>query len=248
MAASLGPTWSLSVEEWFYLLWAPVVLHLSRRAIALTSLLVCAFAFVLRWSGGGTSFLTTADVLVTGAILALWFERRTSLGQLTVSRVDKAISGAAMVAAFLWLLLSWLHRDMLSITLLEIATFGAIAWLVRNSGGAQLHLRLLRWKPLAYIGSISYMIYLIHLPVYFLVRRVMEGETPTLPASARTWLVALLSLATTLIFSALSWRWYEGPLLKQKERMTALLCAPVIRVTPVEPAYAHDLPTEQATK
>jgi peptidoglycan/LPS O-acetylase OafA/YrhL len=28
---SLGPTWSLSVEEWFYILWAPLVLSATRR-------------------------------------------------------------------------------------------------------------------------------------------------------------------------------------------------------------------------
>jgi len=249
MAASLGPTWSLSVEEWFYLLWAPVVLHLSRRGIFLASLLVCGCAFVLRWSGGGTSFFTTADVLIAGAVLALWFERRTRLCARTSTLVDRAIDRAAIFAAFLWLLLSWLHRDMLSLTLLEIASFGAIAWIVRNSGGRSLILRLLRWKPLAYIGSISYMIYLIHLPLYFLIRRAVEAHSDAiLSETARTWVVALLSVAATMIFSALSWEWYERPLLKQKERMTAFLQrVPAVRETLVEPAMAHEIPTEQTS-
>ena len=34
--------WSLSVEEYFYLLWAPIVLHFKKRAVVLTALAICA--------------------------------------------------------------------------------------------------------------------------------------------------------------------------------------------------------------
>ena len=45
LTGSLGPTWSLSVEEWFYLLWAPVVLLCRRRLLVVIGVILCTMGF-----------------------------------------------------------------------------------------------------------------------------------------------------------------------------------------------------------
>jgi peptidoglycan/LPS O-acetylase OafA/YrhL len=224
MTASLGPTWSLSVEEWFYLLWAPVVLLLPRRAIAATAVVICGMGLLLRsLPDAGTSFLTSVDILVSGALLALWMERRESLSFRARQREDRSLAVTATLAALLLVVLSWLHRSALSGTLIELSVAGGFAWIAQHSAGPSPVMRLLRAKPLVYFGSISYMVYLIHLPVYFLVRHGFEVHAKGMTPPYQAWAIALCSITGTLCFSAASWAWLERPLLRRKERMTALL-------------------------
>lgn len=226
MAASLGPTWSLSVEEWFYFLWAPVVLLLSRRAIAITAVAICGMGISLRClPGAGTSFLTSVDILVSGALLALWIEKRPKLAPAVRLHVDRSIAAVSALAMIALVVLSWSHRDGLSRTLIEISVMGALAWLFRHSGESHPVAKVLRCRPLVYLGSISYMIYLIHLPLYFIARHIVEPRAIGIAPLQRMWAVALCSLAATLLFATASWFFLEKPLLNQKERMTAWLAA-----------------------
>jgi peptidoglycan/LPS O-acetylase OafA/YrhL len=221
MSGSLGPTWSLSVEEWFYVLWAPVVLMFRRRMILIVAAMSCLMGFVLRWlGGGGSDFFSSVDILIVGAVLALWVERRKSLPLNISLRFDSLIGWAALVSFLLFLLLTWLHRDLISRTLVEIFVFGGINWLIRNAGSVHPVSWLLRVKPLVYLGTISYTIYLIHLPMYFLIRLALHGWVSSLTESPGMWIVALFSLAGTLAFSAVSWRYYERPLLGFKDVLT----------------------------
>ena len=222
--ASFGPTWSLSVEEWFYMLWAPVVMLLPRRAIAATACAICATGLLLRSvPNAGTSFFTSVDILVSGALLALWMERRPSLHAAVRQRLDRSLAAIAIAAALLLVVLSWLDRTVLSGTLIELSVAGGLAAIIPNSGGSALVLRLLRAKPLVSLGTISYMVYLVHLPVYFLVRRGFEGHAHWLAQQQQAWVIGLCSIGATLCFSVASWVWMERPLLRRKENFTALL-------------------------
>lgn len=224
MAASLGPTWSLSVEEWFYVMWAPVVLLLSRRGIAMAATLSCVIGFLLRWiPGSGTNFFTSVDILATGAILALWFEHRPKLSPSRVRFGDSFVALASASSTVALVALSWLHRDLISRTLIEIAVFGGLAWLIRRSGENHPIATMLRWKPIVYVGSISYMIYLVHLPLYFVIRRIVDSAALPVTEIARMWIVATSSLCATMVFAALSWKYLEEPVLGLKSAMTTYL-------------------------
>ena len=224
MAASLGPTWSLSVEEWFYVIWAPVVLLLSRRGIAMAATLSCVVGFLLRWiPGSGTNFFTSVDILATGAILALWFEHRSKLSLARVRFGDSFVTLASLSSTVVLFALSWLHRDLISRTLIEIAVFGGLAWLIRCSGEDHPIAAMLRWKPIVYVGSISYMVYLIHLPMYFVIRRIVDSAALPVTEIVRMWIVATASLCATLVFAALSWKYLEEPVLRFKSAMTTYL-------------------------
>lgn len=73
---------------------------------------------------------------------------------------------------------------------------------VRGTGAEGLR-RLLSWRPLAWIGSRSYGIYLWHWPLMALAHYSMTGT----PAPIRNGLVLIL----TLVIAALSYRWLEQP-------------------------------------
>jgi peptidoglycan/LPS O-acetylase OafA/YrhL len=168
LTGSLGPTWSLSVEEWFYLLWAPIVLLCRRRLIVIIGVALCTMGFFLRWfTGAGSNFFTTVDVLIAGALLALWLERRATLSFTRRLINDRVLGATALFSALLFVLLTILHRDRTACSLTEIAVAGGLSWIIIHSGSRYPVMAILRCKPLVYLGTISYMIYLIHLPMYF---------------------------------------------------------------------------------
>lgn len=221
ITASLGPTWSLSVEEWFYVLWAPVVLLLSRRWILVVGVAMCVEGFFVRWIlSPPAMILRSADILIAGALLALWIERRRSLEVARQRLYDRVLNIAALGAALVYLLLAVLHRELVSMTFAEIAFAGFVGWLILHGGSPNPLSRFLRWTPMVYIGSISYMLYLIHLPMYFLVRAGVTRLNLNLHQETRYWVVALAAMALSVAFSAASWRFYEAPILEHKDRLT----------------------------
>jgi peptidoglycan/LPS O-acetylase OafA/YrhL len=221
MSGSLGPTWSLSVEEWFYVLWAPVVLIFRRRIILIIALFACVIGFLLRWFGaGGTDFFSSVDILIVGAVLALWIERRKNVSPQIQRLCDNLIAVSAFLSFILFLVLTFAHRDLISRTLIEIFVFGAIAWIIRHADRSNPICSLLRVKPLVYMGTISYTVYLIHLPMYFLVRSALQGPTALLPELAGMWIVAICSVTAAIAFSATSWKYYELPILQFKDVLT----------------------------
>lgn len=160
-------TWSLAVEEQFYLVWPAVVWFLGRTALLRVcwAMIVIAIAlrFVLLGAGAPTVYFLTPcrfDGLAAGACLALlplpppWFGRAL------------VAAGAAGLVATAWQSGSSLpekNPDMQRwgiLSALPLAT-GALV-LARGNG---LFARLCRSRVLRSFGRYSYCIYLVHLLV-----------------------------------------------------------------------------------
>jgi peptidoglycan/LPS O-acetylase OafA/YrhL len=161
--------WSLSIEEQFYMLW-PAVLFFSGRKTGLRIAAVALFAAPLigwatqRWVPSlawsvGTSFQTNADMLAAGCLLAGIRDRLIGFGWYRAfleSRLFLAVPAliVAMVAGVaIPLLPSLLAAPLLN---LSIAVF--IDRSVRYPSDA--FGRFLNWKPVAFVGVLSYSLYL----------------------------------------------------------------------------------------
>jgi peptidoglycan/LPS O-acetylase OafA/YrhL len=78
---------------------------------------------------------------------------------------------------------------------------------------SSLAVRCLSWRPLTQLGLISYFVYLAHQPVWFVAHWALRGRPP----SHITYFgcaVTLLSVGLTIALGALSYRYFEGPLLR----------------------------------
>ncbi|MDW9807393.1 acyltransferase family protein [Sinorhizobium meliloti] len=164
-------TWSLSVEEQFYLLW-PLSLWLVFRLRILRRLLfpliavgmVCALVLSEYWIGQNPTqayFLLPfrAYQLLVGA-LAVGVERR-------LPSIPRSIATVTFVIGFAMLLVSALHFD-------ESTPFPGFASAVPAFGGflmiaagahAPLAGRFLGFPILTWLGRLSYSIYLAHWPI-----------------------------------------------------------------------------------
>ena len=170
LAAPLGHTWSLAVEEQFYLLW-PAIIVLARPPAALA----VAAAFVLAapgiryfamgfpvWRAGHyTAFEQVGDALAMGCLLA------GLRGVLWRSRVYRAAlaSRPAMLAVLAVVLLAGAveHERPRAFALLGATTVNAGLALLLDHCVRHPHVgvgRLLNSRPLVALGVMSYSVYL----------------------------------------------------------------------------------------
>ncbi|AUX80137.1 acyltransferase family protein [Sinorhizobium fredii] len=213
-------TWSLSIEEQFYIVWPLAVLMAPRRSVAAICLGVIALSLAYRfyWPLTGTPSLArdllppaSMDALAVGALLAT----RRSSREAWPRWVERSwVPLMAISLILLWFrptskppLLEWLAWMGL-----EILPLLPLALLVGNCPrgiGGTLG-RLLGWGPMVALGRISYGIYLYHAIVLALVVKAQ----PIIPVNVSEQGPGrlLVAGAGTLILASISWIAFEQPL------------------------------------
>jgi peptidoglycan/LPS O-acetylase OafA/YrhL len=218
-------TWSLAVEEQFYLVWPLVVLWLMRGgrnvsrwalgfvAVAFSATLIQSLAGV--WTDRlyyGTD--TRGMPLLLGAALGAWFVRRPP-GAVLATRALLAleIAGLAAAAGVIWAFCTisgqsdFLYRGgFLLVAALVVVVIASVSLV---PGG--LLARPLSLGPVCYLGQISYGIYLWHWPLFLLLTHQRTG----LGTSA----LLAVRLALTLLLSVLSYHLVELPIRERRLRL-----------------------------
>jgi peptidoglycan/LPS O-acetylase OafA/YrhL len=172
----LGHTWSLAVEEQFYLIW-PLILSLSgAKAARRTALWIVLLAPLVRiatyfllpgFREKLTFFLSTrADALMIGCLLALcasepWFASVRKHANNTW--VPVVCAGFIFVGSpALFSVFHFYYQMTIGYSLEALCIGLLVAWVVRNpSLGAA---RVLNVGPVVYVGVLSYSIYLWQQP------------------------------------------------------------------------------------
>ena len=196
----LTHTWSLAVEEQFYLLW-PWLLRTLRGA-RLVQVLIVAYIAITLWRIGWTlqtgqyvspyvRFDTRASGLIAGALIALV--------PVQLSRPRLMLLLAALLLAALNAVSRWASLDFL-IHGITIAEFGAALMII----AALQAPGLLAHPALAFIGKLSYGMYLWHYPLMRIVRDDWHWATTFFVCTAASLLLAWLSFVTIE-------RWLRAP-------------------------------------
>ena len=175
-------TWSLGIEEIFYLVW-PVtliaLLHLRWRRLWITvgaaAIMICAAQIFLVFGGHEPSYFLRSGGMLFGCSFALW--RRSHR-----STPIPASVGPAGVLAIAWAVVvgGADHWDSVSYAAAALGTIGVIACVVANT--EHPFRTALSLGPVVYVGKISYELYLLHYPV--LVCILLATGTDNLNAGA----------------------------------------------------------------
>jgi peptidoglycan/LPS O-acetylase OafA/YrhL len=221
-ARAIEVTWSLSIEELFYILWAPAVRFLKNRQLEVLVFSIILLAPVIRWyvhsAGHRTEYFffpARMDTLALGALLALVRDRfPISLPGWPV------IVGLVSSASLLFLIAdpesnAWFAIFGYSVIALSMAL--VLAFVLDRSAGNHPVCRVLRSRLLVRLGTISYMFYLLHL---FVIKSFREVFANLLVSH---WVLNRIlqvtgSLAVTVLLAALSWKYFESPILRLKDR------------------------------
>jgi peptidoglycan/LPS O-acetylase OafA/YrhL len=222
---ALSPTWTLAVEEQFYLVWPLLLLVMLRfwkvRTVAwLTAALAAGFLvsrFFLVAGGASLARLyngpdTRADQLLLGCVMALMFASISQGSRVHASLQSGArwmgpLAGLALVAALFvlkepdapgtWFDVFWTFGPT-ALALLAGVVIGSLV--LRPAGFAS---RILSHPWLANPGrDLSYAAYLWHLPIYLLLIPLVPSLWMRVPAAA----------LLTVLMAYLSFRFVERPL------------------------------------
>ncbi|HEX3626111.1 MAG TPA: acyltransferase [Verrucomicrobiae bacterium] len=220
----LAQTWSLSIEEQFYILWPPILLLLLRRTASKRSLLwwtvlvaLClAFTRVIYVELGTPTWNnywrlargldTRADSLLVGCAIALAISERM------LPRRRWLEWALFVAAAFSIYGLVWLARhELLDPWMYEVG------WLLASVFSAILIVHLvyspegiIHWilgsRPLVYLGVISYGFYVWHFPIF----RIMQVYFP------HNW--RLIAVPVAAVATMFSYYVVERPCLRLKRK------------------------------
>lgn len=238
----MGVVWSLAVEEHYYLLYPPlaaVLLRWGRRGLAAGVLLaLCALVLGWRcwlvWHGASVAHLTMAtdtrvDAILVGCMMALW--RNPWLDRVPAANGRRDAWVVALCVAVL--LLTLIYRDdLFRLTVRYTLQSAAVAPLIylAVARAQRWPFRWLNARPMVYLGTISYTVYLSHHVILLLVAK----HWPQLD-----WLAAmLLAIALTLALAEPVRRWVEQPCARLRKRLHRRSAAASIRSPVPLPAIA----------
>jgi peptidoglycan/LPS O-acetylase OafA/YrhL len=206
-------TWSLAVEEQFYIVLPLLMWALQRYAAkwttaAIAVLSLASFGLALYWSvvmpeANFYVLLTRFWELGAGSLLALLpLQRLRSNG---VANDLLSLAGLGMILFAVLRFDDSLHVP----NAWSLLPVGGAALVILCADERTLAGRLLCWRPLVFVGLISYSLYLWHQPLFAFARlRVIDGL-----GIWENWGIILAAF----ILATLSWRFIEQPFRTRKQ-------------------------------
>jgi peptidoglycan/LPS O-acetylase OafA/YrhL len=224
---TMAMTWSLAIEEQFYLTVPYLIRRIARSRLPILLLGVVIGAPVLRAllllapeRGHFAAFVLMpcrADALCMGVLCALiartpgWWDRllarratlRGVTGILLLGMIVLTVSGSAPMSTL-----------MVTIGYSWIALFYASCLLLAITASDGPLYRVLTNPRLMSLGTVAYFTYLAHLPITEACKRAVvlrfPASSPLVHLAAYT-----IGVALTLVLAKLSWRFFEQPMLRR---------------------------------
>lgn len=220
-------TWSLAVEEQFYLVSPLLVRYLSKRRLAHVLILVTLGAPLLRSAVRGALRMgpwlayrlmpCRADSLAIGMLAALLWSSPRARAWLQANVLVLYVMFGILFYGVAWLW-RWYSDPLVPVTqtfgYTWLALFFAVSLLIVLSRKGSVLAAVMRWGFLRDIGGVSYCVYIIHAAVFFLCHQLLLGALPVV-TDVRAAAVTLLAAVVTFGVAKLSWKCFEQPMLRR---------------------------------
>jgi peptidoglycan/LPS O-acetylase OafA/YrhL len=219
----IGPTWSLAIEEQFYLFWAPAVRFLSVRLLMPLLIAVWIASPFIRMAGRNiftpTHTVTHLDGLAIGSLIALSF-RSLAISVSTWRAIGSAMFGVSAATFLITRTHTYAYTD--SFLSLGFGGMLIVAVLAGEKGrlaAEKWYSAALRSRPLAFLGRISYGLYMFHILCFVVIgvfdlRMLRYGAWGDLA-------VITARFALSIAFATLLWYGFESRILRLKRYFSA---------------------------
>ena len=231
----VGPLWSISIEEQFYVAWPTLNLLCSRRALAVFSWLLIPSGALGVWYllrhgatpfvGVWTNTLVEFQLFGAGSLLALALRAR-------VPRTAFPVRVVGALASLLCWAVAARYCNVASdvagasagrvVCGYLLASAGAVLLIASGLGLRREHVP----APLVYLGKLSYGLYVLHLLALLCAERCATWMLGGAASQEHHGLFSAvrLTIAFLLTFgaAALSYRFYEKPFLGWKEKFAVI--------------------------
>lgn len=227
---NLVHTWSLAIEEQFYLFWPALMLGTLRwrrmAPIIVASTIVFCSVGMRAWMSAHiedpnviyTFTLSRLDGIMLGSLLALIEPNLTNIARVLGERCVAFIGWVSFLGLLAMLILG--TRSMMQTEPLGFLAFSFLAALFVFAVPRMPKKSPLRGGLLArgtqWLGQRSYGLYLYHYPIFIAI------EVLRVPGDLINFgLVVAAKITLSLTFSEIAWRFVERPILKLKGRYAA---------------------------
>jgi peptidoglycan/LPS O-acetylase OafA/YrhL len=227
-------TWSLAVEEQFYIVF-PVLLVVIRRLLKerlrLSIVVLAVVSFVISAFGAykfpsATFYMpyTRAWELLLGTILALKLLPRL---RGTVARNIASISGLCLILFAGLKYSSTTHFPGIAAL---APCLGAVLIIAAGESGSSVVGQALSLRPMVFVGLISYSLYLWHWPII-----VFQRVGSVLMKGASDSMLKVVTLGASLVIATLSWKFVELPFRHGKLKLAGPMLFKLAAVAAVVP-------------
>jgi len=205
---ALTPTWSLAVEEQFYLLIPLIIYYFSNKQIVLISMIFIVFAQFYRvnadnWYREYTHFISRADTLFLGVLLAIFQDKGISKFNMYFSKW--------YVKFLIFCLLFGLYffNNSINHLLISFVFFVFLNFIIGLNSSSVL-IRMLTPKWILFLGKYSFFIYLFHQIVNGILFVIFQGSRNPNLDSLESYTIGFFSLIVTFSMAHLSYLYFES--------------------------------------
>ena len=240
-------SWTLAVEEQFYLIWPLAVALVGAKRVGGMALLVVGFGVWFKTLGYDSWILfNVMGAFALGALIAAILRDRPRVDRnRPVLSLSFVAVGSVGFAYLYWIFtvaplgwspngLAW--RDSLMNFAFYAVHAGIVGFVATNAGA--WFLAPLRLRELTYLGEISYGMYMYHLPIFWLVGGYWIHV-------AEPWPMWVAKISFTFLAATVSYRYIEQPILALKSHFpyrTLPDTEPTAVPAPHQPRMVHARP------
>lgn len=220
---ALGHLWSLSVEEQYYIIFAPIALCAPRTRLTMVCICMLVFGVVVDIGAHiyGANFITfSADSSLNFSLFAIGGLAGLVAGRLPDwLKSDSAVWINVVLIGITPFLMTNENDEFLLANGRPLGILFAVLLLQISQDQSSALVRGLSWMPLHQLGLISYGAYLYHYPIssgpLLAYLGIEEAQDPAL----WLWLKTTMDLGATIIAATLSYRYLEQPIRNWSRRL-----------------------------
>jgi peptidoglycan/LPS O-acetylase OafA/YrhL len=209
--SSINPTWSLSVEEQYYIVIPILIYLLNSRHLIIVSILLIVFAPIYRcfcsnWYMEYTHLFARLDAPLIGLLIAIGYSNKEFLNKKLFNWFSYFLLLFSCFALYFFF-------KTFNHTLIALIFGGLLIWTLFLSNKA-VGYKILTLPVVQSLGKYSYFIYLYHQFINYLFFFILQSQSFPNLNTWHSYFIEILSILVTYICAIFSFRFIEGPLIR----------------------------------